>query len=61
MTQELKFDLGRVATKRCWKRRNCCLPAFSPFLPMVFNSLPHNEILDLSILRAFADDKINVT
>ena len=25
------------------------------------NSLPHNKILDLSKLKAFADDKINVT
>ena len=27
----------------------------------LFNSLPHGKILDPSELRAFADDKINVT
>ena len=27
----------------------------------MFNSLPNNKILDLSKLKAFADDKINVT
>ena len=27
----------------------------------IVNSLPHNKILDLSKLKAFADNKINVT
>ena len=27
----------------------------------IFNSFPHNKILDLSKFKAFADDKINVT
>ena len=30
-------------------------------LPISFNPLPYEKILDLSNLRAFADDKINVT
>ena len=29
--------------------------------PYLFNSLPDDKILDLSKLKAFADDKINLT
>ena len=36
---------------------------FQPFSKQIsiFNSLPNNKILDWSKLKAFADDKINVT
>ena len=35
----------------------CLLPLASE---VFFNSLPNNKILDMSKLKAFADDKINV-
>ena len=33
----------------------------TPVTLFTFNSLPNNKILDLSKLKTFADDKINVT
>ena len=52
------FAFDRMKTM--WERRKYCLPEYSPF-PSMFNSLPHDKILDLSKLKAFADNKINVT
>ena len=37
------------------------LIALNKIYPMSFNALPYNRILDLYRLKAFADDKINVT
>ena len=50
----------------CGPQVSCLLRCF-PCLGMcerallVFNSLPHNKILDWSKLKAFADDKLNAT
>ena len=56
--------------KHCGKRRKCWLPAFSPFptafstlskremvILAKFNSLQNDKILDMTKLKAFADDK----
>ena len=54
--------------KHFGKTRKCWLPQLSSF-PYVFlkspasgsfNPFPHNKILDLTELKAFADDKLNV-
>ena len=42
---ENKFNVASLVILVCW----------------AFNSLPNNKILDWSILKAFADNKINVT
>ena len=59
----------KKCSKHNGKRRKCWLPAFSPFPIMfskaiflrVINSLPNIKILDWSKLKAFADNKMNVT
>ena len=38
-----------------------CFAVFQTFFKNLFNSLPSNKFLDLSKLKALADDKINVT
>ena len=58
MVKMANFAFDRMKT--LWERRKYCLPEYSPF-PSMFNSLPHDKILDLSKLKAFADNKINVT
>ena len=35
--------------------------SFTLYKTIMFNSLPHNKILDWSKFKAFADNKINVT
>ena len=35
--------------------------SFSPFFSHCFNSLPNDKMLDQSELKAFADDKVDVT
>ena len=70
------FDTIKINNfvKNCEKSRNCLLQAISPFLTMFstlygtyfsfqmhFNPFPHDKILDHTKLKAFADDKLNVT
>ena len=48
------------------KRRKCWLLAFSPFpamfqKPFLSQPLPNDKFLDWSRLKAFANDKMNVT
>ena len=69
----VKF-VPRQNRKQCGKKKKCWLPAPPPF-PRLFskrvlnekvalltvNSLPNDEILDLSKFKGFADDKIILT
>ena len=59
ITSNLSFSQG--VFYRFWK----FLKDFLPFLPnlksLQVNLFPHNKILDRTKLKAFADDKLNVT
>ena len=58
-----------MGRKYCGKRRKYWLPAISPFptifsqgviLLRVLNSLPNDDIFDLTKFKAFADNKQNI-
>ena len=38
-----------------------CQPLFHPFSTISLNAFPHVKILDQTKLKAFADDKLNIT
>ena len=68
-TATLNDSEGMWSLKDCEKRRKCNSPAFFPLFKMFseayylrfVNPLPDNKILDQTKLKAFADDKLNVT
>ena len=59
-TKIVEIDFERVKQSEV-KQKKCWEPAFTPLSQNVFNPLPDDKVLGLPKLKAFADNKLNVT